>query len=504
MGEANKPVGTANAVNKRKAALNAAHKAKTRKVVITIAAVVVALAILVPLGMIANGSIFRLINVAKVGNEKFSVVDYNYFYNTAYMNTYSEISSTYGDYASYILDGQKPLDEQNYSEEETWAEHFEETALNSMKEAAMLYDEAQKEGFTLSEEQKAELEASKESVKTAASLYGFSLNGYLNAMYGNGMNRKTFDRCMDLSYTAQCYAQSVQDGMTYTQDELQAEYEKDTSLYDTVDFNYYMVKVDSEAEDKDAAKADAKKVADKMVAEVKDSAAFEKFVRENCAESEQETYAEDGSTLQRYKTKSYVSSADYGEWLFDSARKAGDMQAFETDSGYQVVLFVAREDTHYNTVDVRHILITPEAAEGAEEVTDADWKAAKEKAEGLLEQWKSGDATEDSFAALVAENSDDTGSKDNGGLYADVYKGQMVDEFNDWCFDKARKSGDTAIVETDYGYHVMYFVGECEEYWTMQLTSAMKSAAYTAWETEKLEGYTLDVNESTLKYGRHD
>jgi len=504
MGEANKPVSTAKAVNKHKAAVNAARKAKTRRIVITVAAIVVALVILVPLGMIANGSVFRFINVATVGNEKFSVVDYNYFYNTAYMNTYSDISSTYGDYASYILDSEKGLDEQNYSEDQTWAEYFEETALNSMKEAAALYDEAQKEGFTLSDEQKDELEATKTNMKTYAALYGYSVDGYLNAMYGNGMNQKAFNRCMELSYIAQCYAESVQDGMTYTQDELQAEYEKDTSVYDTVDFNYYMVKVDSAAEDEDAAKEAAKKVADQMVAEVKDSASFEEFVRANCAESEQETYAEDGSTLQRYKSKSYVSSADYGDWLFDSARQAGDIQAFETDSGYQVILFAAREDTHYNTVDVRHILISPEAAEDAEEVTDADWETAKEKAEALLEEWKSGDATEDSFAALVADNTDDSGSVNNGGLYTDVYKGQMVDEFNDWCFDEARQSGDTAIVETSYGYHIMYFVGECEEYWTMQLTSVLKSADYSAWETEKLDGYTLNVNESTLKYGRHD
>ena len=35
----------------------------------------------------------------------------------------------------------------------------------------------------------------------------------------------------------------------------------------------------------------------------------------------------------------------------------------------------------------------------------------------------------------------------------------MVTAFNDWCFDTARQPGDTGVVKTEYGYHVMYFVG---------------------------------------------
>ena len=34
----------------------------------------------------------------------------------------------------------------------------------------------------------------------------------------------------------------------------------------------------------------------------------------------------------------------------------------------------------------------------------------------------------------------------------------MVTEFNDWCFDESRQPGDHGIVETSYGYHLMYFV----------------------------------------------
>lgn len=35
----------------------------------------------------------------------------------------------------------------------------------------------------------------------------------------------------------------------------------------------------------------------------------------------------------------------------------------------------------------------------------------------------------------------------------------MVNSFSAWCFDSSRKAGDTAIVKSDFGYHIMYFVG---------------------------------------------
>jgi hypothetical protein len=63
---------------------------------------------------------------------------------------------------------------------------------------------------------------------------------------------------------------------------------------------------------------------------------------------------------------------------------------------------------------------------------------------------------------LAKENSTDPGSADNGGLYEEVYPGQMVESFNDWCFDPARQPGDTDIVETDYGFHIMYFVSKSD------------------------------------------
>ena len=119
-----------------------------------------------------------------------------------------------------------------------------------------------------------------------------------------------------------------------------------------------------------------------------------------------------------------------------------------------------------NIVDVRHILIKPkgEAVEGV--YTDAQWAEALAEAERIHALWKK-DPTEDNFAALASEYTEDTGSKTTGGLYTNITpEANLVPNFLSWCVDAARVVGDTAIVETEYGYHIMYF-SKTEPIWVV-------------------------------------
>ena len=168
--------------------------------------------------------------------------------------------------------------------------------------------------------------------------------------------------------------------------------------------------------------------------------------------------------------------------------KAGDIKAFEvytyaehadkthvhgddcgcakTVDGYDIILFTDRDDQGTKMVNVRHILVKFQGgttANGETTYTDEEKAKAKEEAEKLYQQWKDGQANENSFIELAnAESDDQNGNVTNGGLYEDVYKGQMVQAFEDWCFEAGRETGDHGLVETEYGYHIMYFVSHDE------------------------------------------
>ena len=114
-------------------------------------------------------------------------------------------------------------------------------------------------------------------------------------------------------------------------------------------------------------------------------------------------------------------------------------------------------------VDVRHILVLPEGATVETIYTqtfpEEAWAVGEKNANDILNQWLAGEQTEDNFAALANEFSADPGSNTNGGLYTEVYVGQMVEEFEAWCFDETRQVGDYGIVRTSLGFHIMYFSG---------------------------------------------
>ena len=141
--------------------------------------------------------------------------------------------------------------------------------------------------------------------------------------------------------------------------------------------------------------------------------------------------------------------------------------------------------------DVRHILVAVEGGttdeNGATTYTDAEWEACYAKAEEILNEWKSGEATEESFAALVPLYTDDTGSSSTGGLYEGITPtSSYVEEFLTWAVDMNRQPGDTDIVKTQYGCHIMYFVqGEPE--W--------KSSAASQYMAEELENTLAEAEE---------
>ena len=58
--------------------------------------------------------------------------------------------------------------------------------------------------------------------------------------------------------------------------------------------------------------------------------------------------------------------------------------------------------------------------------------------------------------------------------------------------DDARKTGDTGLVETEYGYHVMYFVGDSDiTYRDYQIKSELQSNDMNTWYTGLREAMTV-------------
>lgn len=139
------------------------------------------------------------------------------------------------------------------------------------------------------------------------------------------------------------------------------------------------------------------------------------------------------------------------------------------------------------SVDVRHILLQPEGCTFDERnyvvATEEQWEACRVAAQAMLDKWLAEDGTEEGFGALAKEHTAD-GNGEQGGLYEDVLEGDMVPTFNDWCFDEVRRPGDSGLVKTDFGYHIMYFVNS-ELLWP----SYAKVDLLTSMQNDLLDSY---------------
>ena len=147
-----------------------------------------------------------------------------------------------------------------------------------------------------------------------------------------------------------------------------------------------------------------------------------------------------------------------------------------------------------NIVDVRHILVM---------VENDDWAAAEKEANEILQQFKAGGATEELFAQLANQYSDDSGSNTAGGLYTGVQPGRMVEVFNDWIMDDSRKYGDTAVLKADYyyqGYHVIFFVSG-QPIWKTAVEQTMISERSTEMVQKTMEKWTMEQFEENFKLG---
>lgn len=162
---------------------------------------------------------------------------------------------------------------------------------------------------------------------------------------------------------------------------------------------------------------------------------------------------------------------------------------------------ITREGTY---VDVRHILVLPEGATVetiySETFPEEAWAVGEKNAQEILDKWLAGEQTEENFALLANEFSQDPGSNTNGGLYTDVYVGQMVEEFEAWCFDAERKVGDYGIVRTDLGFHIMY-MSAIRPIWQSQVESDMLGDRGSSLIFEIAEKYPMTVDYSAITLG---
>ena len=499
-------------------------------VVVLVALLVVAIVFGVTNTISNSGMRERNTIALTVGEHEISNAEMNYYFIDS-INSYFSGDNAYMAQLG-LLDTSLPLDEQvNPLTGQNWSEYLLEYATQNIKSNYALADAANAAGFALPEDVAANIETIISNQELYATMYGYSdVDSFLKASYGNGASLEGYRSYVEASLLAQAYYSEYADTLTYEDADLRAAEADNFAQFSSYTYNSYYLAAskfleggttdeegnttytDEETENSIKACEEAVKtlISDEITT-VEEMDAAIAALSVNAGSSAASTHYEDS-------LYSNVLDENVALWLSDSSRKEGDKtiianevtstdpetnETVTTINGYYAVYFHSANDNTYALKNVRHILAAFEggsydSATGATTYSDEEKAAAKTAAENLLAQWKAGDASEDSFAALANEHSDD-GDGTTGGLYEDVYPGQMVSAFEDWCFDSSRKAGDTGIVETEYGYHVMYFSGDSKiTYRDFMIENQLRSEDMNNWYTQLLEA--VPVTEGDTSY----
>lgn len=426
-----------------------------------------------------------------VGDQKISVGYYNYYYNMTVESYLEDAQSGYNDLKANVDYSQQITTDDN-GNETTWEQKFRQDTIWQIQYITSFYEAALEAGITLTDEQKEAVENNIKTIQGNAAQEGKSVSEYLTDVAGEYCGIKTMRTIFERLYIAQSYFYQMNITLSANADEIQKSFDENQDEYKSISFAYIEIPY---TEDDDIAKIKAE--ADAYCKDIKSLTDMKNLIPEVCKQSIEQYiaagYAKDEKeaakaiadsmehTFTKDVFKSWFPSDEISDWMYSADTAVGSVEAFiDEDFSCIDILYklsgpVLDETELYS---VRHILIMPHSEdESAEsdsstnkEYTKEEWAAALEKANRILDEFNATDKSEASFAELAEKYSEDmisissSGYGNYGGQIFEAKLGEMVPEFEAWGTDPARQYGDVDIVESQFGYHIMFFVFDGPSY----------------------------------------
>lgn len=426
----------------------------------------------------------------KVNGEDISRVEFDYHYNTAVSNYLNQ----YGYYLYMMgIDPSSDFTSQMYSETLTWGDYFQQLAVQDIVRNKSLLKQAKDEGFTYDATE--DYNGFEEALEQAAANAGTTANDYRKQVYGVYATQSRLKPVLEEAMYVAAYYDELSDRQTPSMEDIQAYYDENKASYDSVDYRMVTVEaelptepteladpVDEETEGEDEAADGEETEAAYEPSEAEIEAAMAKAKEE--ADKAEETVATEGELYENQRQS--AANSNIRSWLFEDGRKAGDTTVIEdsTNHRYYVVSFEKRYLDEKRSVDLR-VAITTE-----------------DKGQAILDEWKAGAATEESFGEICDKYNDPAMTQAEGGLLEGMTSSGMPAGMSSWAQDEARKPGDTTVIseEGQTNTYVAYYVGTNDEEWVINIRQTLLNQKMTEYISELVADGQVEDPKGHLRY----
>jgi len=361
-------------IEKRKQQEAAAKKdAKTWKVIGLVLAIVIVGAIIASIAVSASKKKAATSDVfMKVGDHEVTTLEYNYYYNlmtTTYLNTYGSMVSYFG------LDTSKDFAAQQYSDDLTWKDYFDKTAVLQIKETKAVLDDAKANGFTYDGDE--DYNTFVEGFKTQAQTNGLSVAEYYKQAFGEYATEKNLEPFIRETLYVEAYLNDMLANNKPTDAEISEYYAENQRDLDVADYRLYLITPEIAADAEEAevtAKLDeTRSEVEKMYEKISNGESFQAVIDEY-----EGSEAQDEDTHLLTQMNYSVILSLYSDWVFDDARTEGDTAMFEDteNNRFYLVQFVKKyapenvNDTISSTLASNVVNEYKEALTGNYTVTD--------------------------------------------------------------------------------------------------------------------------------------
>lgn len=429
-----------------------------------------------------------------------------------------------GQYSSYLqyygYDITKPISKQTsectLAEGKTWLEFFADMANSQIDQYLSACEAAYAEGYALTDEQITEVKNYVAQLQADALKNGYkNLDQLLAEYYVEGVTAETFERCLMLQQLSYSYMNDHSLSIEYTNDDLvkfREDHPEKFLMIDVIQYEFYAeYDKDASKEEKEAAAAIAKAKAEDFLAKNKTIESFKSAIVAleqaggNTTDSPATIISKFLVDAEYYDAEAAAKDAykPYYEWAYSADRKAGDTflieDQYSNGEKYYVVSCIVTPSYFYDyvTKDCRHILFYVNNKETDKDKLALEKADALAKANALLNEFKSGSMTEDDFKALEKKCLDDKSAMEATAYY-NVPKGYMVEEFENWIYGE-RTPGDCEIVETTYGYHVVFFIGNGLPAWQNDAKDGYISEVMTKYQEDIIKTYKVSYDMNEIK-----
>ena len=459
---------------------------KSRGLAFVISAAILLLAVIFFTFFLQTGGDEKLQSPLTVGTTSYSSSEFSFMYH--YVMVYEGVDLFAPGTAKMLKSAYD--DDPKYK---TYKDYFLDITAQRIQTMEILYDDAKEHGLSIEDKHYKLARTYIDWLRTKADELKLPLDTYIKGAYGKQVDEDVIVNTLAKKYFTDEYANKTKlEELSASSEQAEEAYNADRNTYDLVDYKYLRITYEQREEGFiETANLRANQIIEKMAG---DPSKFEEAAASFFSGSAAEEIGKPDSRLVAGCRFEDITHEEFRNFLFAPERKPGDSIIFKDSDGFPLILVFVKRDRMQTPV--RNVYITHVFNAYNEDGTPNMSKSQSLSQEiyDYINDESSCEELENAFNGSVIDGEISI----NHNEYA--YRYEYEKEIDDWIFSPERKLGNKALIETDDGFYVIYYISESTNpEWYDRVNSFISRNNYQEFLDSKLKEYAISFNPSGLE-----